>query len=372
MSTCCQCQATPPARCVCGAPPPARHKGGFTLIELLVVIAVIALLVGILLPALANARKTAKAIKCGSGLKGHGLSFALYANEYKGWFPIIPFRAQQYNDYFLRDRYEAFLGDQFIYGGVAGLYSLFQNPDGGEAPATGNYGFVGSTGNYDRSNPPGYVRSRPVGGVTVAEPAITSPLMRNYQTSLASLTCPLHQLDTYYKGSVAQRRTADTNLENYAGLRDAPGTTYELIRPTAPSDEFRVARYNISYLYIAGLKSDEPIVLKPAPIFGDETRGLDLSTRAWYSSDKDRSLPEIRQGFQAAWDAHGTDGAQYAFTDGHVELIKFSVLDTFFARPEFAGGKLVRPVPTQSINALTTGVVGQGLPLRSNKVQTID
>ena len=349
-----------------------EKSGGFTLIELLVVIAVIALLVGILLPALANARKTAKTIKCASGLKGHGVSFNLYGNDYKNWFPVIPFLAQQYTDYYLRDPYQAFLSNQFVYGGVAGLYSLYQNPEGGEGPPVGKYGFVAGGTTTDPNNLPAYRRTRSDGNTIVRLPDITTPLMRGYQTSLESLVCPLHQLDTYFYAQT-QRRTGETNLDNYPGLRDAPtDTTYALVRPTPPANETQVVRYNISYLYIAGLKSDEALIIKPAPIFGDETRGLDLSTRAWYSSDKDRPLPEMQQGYQAAWDAHGTAGAQYAFTDAHVELVKFSVLDTFFAKPEIAGGRIIKPVPAQSINALTPGVPGLGPPLRSNKVQTID
>ena len=100
-------------------------KKGFTLVELLVVIAIIALLSGILMPALSRVRQLANRLVCGSNLAGIGKAFLTYANDNEGNYPVAGLKGDVWSTKgYITDWLEATREDAFIYEKAGGASTI--------------------------------------------------------------------------------------------------------------------------------------------------------------------------------------------------------------------------------------------------------
>ena len=113
------------------------HRSGFTLVELLIVVGIIALLIGIAMPALSAVQRESRKTACKSNLRQLGLAVRLYTDQNKNKYPRSPAlpSVNPYNQPSVMERLSSFVSvsltpDQVKSG--EGVMAVFRCPADGE------------------------------------------------------------------------------------------------------------------------------------------------------------------------------------------------------------------------------------------------
>ncbi|MFM9956654.1 MAG: prepilin-type N-terminal cleavage/methylation domain-containing protein [Phycisphaerales bacterium] len=280
-------------------------RRGFTLVELLVVVAVIALLIGLLLPALGKAREASRQGSCLANVRQLNTYISYYSEDSQGWFPAVMPRNQPMS---------AMWSQQWSYGGFAGFFNLRQIA----RPGTGSRHYQN----------PGLYYKRPASGTgsTIPDPNGKIPLMARYMEGSGDyqiLQCPSDNLDGGENGTDFPAVTPD---KIGGPARENALANHDGVTSSIPQN---VIWYNISYVYVAGIRND---IKGRVTLFGDETNTWDsgnpngggFASQVANYKGTFRNLRDAADGGKGydATDNHGARGGNFAFTDGSAEFVQ--------------------------------------------------
>lgn len=272
------------------------RPNGFTLVEVLVVVAVLALLIGLLLPALSSARHAAQQAQCGSNIRQLVLALDAYADDHQGRYAPGAAGIQTTNLHrwhgTRRSAGDAFGPD----GGPISMYLNGDQPPGATTQGVRNCPTFSVTMTTGTSNQFGFERSAGGYGYNNAFVGVTRRLERSGGE-------PVWRLETDRIGAArsefrhptrtvafADSALAADDLIEYSFIEPAFWPEYPGARPD-PSTHFR-HRGIANVAWLDGHVSGESLVFSQASgLYAASPQQLGIG---WFGETQDNSLYQPR------------------------------------------------------------------------------